>query len=75
MTMEARAPVYVRIHDYEEVLTIVDSIKKKVKEAREILVKLNELKAEEDKELLAWNENLDDISTRVGQIDRNLLNQ
>lgn len=73
--MEARAPVYVRIHDYEEVLAVVDSIKKKVKEAREILVKLNELKAEEDKELLAWNENLDDIGTRVGQIDRNLLNQ
>lgn len=73
--MDARAPVYVKIHDYEEVIQILDNVKKKVKEARDILQKLNELKAEEDKELLAWNENLDDIAARVSQIDHNLLNQ
>jgi len=73
--MDSRAPVYVKIHDYEEVIQILDNVKKKVKEARDILAKLNELKAEEDKELLAWNENLDDIGSRVSQIDHNLLNQ
>lgn len=73
--MDSRAPVYVKIHDYEEVIQILDNVKKKVKEARDILAKLNELKAEEDKELLAWNENLDDIASRVSQIDHNLLNQ
>lgn len=73
--MDMRAPVYVKIHDFEEVMTILDNVKRKVKEAHDILGKLNELKAEEDKELLAWNENLDDIANRINQIDRSLLNQ
>jgi tetrahydromethanopterin S-methyltransferase subunit G len=73
--MDARTPVYVKIQDFEEVVQILDNIKRKVKEARDVLQKLNELKAEEDRELLAWNENLDDISARVAQIDHNLVNQ
>ena len=70
--MEGHAPVYVKIGDYEEALGILDNIKKHVKESREILAKLNELKADEDKELLAWNESLDDISNRLAHIDKNL---
>jgi hypothetical protein len=71
--MEGHAPVYVKINEYEEVLSLLDNVKKKLKEARDIIVKLNELKAEEDKELMAWNESLDDIAQRVTQIDSNLL--
>lgn len=71
--MDARAPVYVKISEYEEVLSTLDSIKKKVVEAREVIAKLNQLKAEEDRELAAWNDSLDDITHRVDQIDKTLL--
>lgn len=73
--MEGHAPVYVKVNEYEEVLNFLENVKRKVREARDILVKLNELKAEEDRELLAWNESLDDINTRVAQIDKNLMGQ
>ena len=73
--MDGHAPIFVKINEYEDVLSTLDGVKKKIKEARDILVKLNELKAEEDKELLAWSENLDDIAARVSQVDRTLLNQ
>lgn len=73
--MEGHAPVYVKITDYEEVLAILENIKRKADEARSLLQKLNDLKADEDRELLAWTEGLDDITTRVEQIDRYLVNQ
>lgn len=70
-----KPPVYVRINDYEEVITMVENIKRKIHDARDLLIKLNELKAEEDRELLAWNESLDDITNRVAQIDKYVLGQ
>lgn len=73
--MEGHAPVYVKITDYEEVLSILESVKRKADEARALLQKLNDLKSDEDRELLAWTEGLDDITTRVEQIDRYLVNQ
>jgi hypothetical protein len=71
--MEGHAPVYVRVNEYEEVLTLIENIKKKVKESHELLGKLNELKAEEDRELLAWHDSLEDISNRLGHLDKSLL--
>lgn len=71
--IQGNAPVFVKINDYEEVIATLENIRKKVSEARGILAKLNELKSEEDRELLAWSENLDDINSRVNQIDKNLL--
>jgi hypothetical protein len=73
--MEGHAPVYVKISDYEEVLTLLESIKKKAKDARDIIARLNELKAEEDRELAAWNESLDDIGHRIETIDASLNTQ
>ncbi len=73
--MEGHAPVYVKITDYEEVLSILENVKRKADEARALLQKLNDLKSDEDRELLAWTEGLDDITTRVEQIDRYLVNQ
>ena len=70
-----RPPVYVKINDYEEVLTTLENVKRKVREARDLLIKLNELKAEEDRELLAWNESLEDINNRLGQIDKFMTGQ
>jgi hypothetical protein len=70
--MEGHAPVYVKVNEYEEVLSILEGVKRKVRESREVLTKLSELKAEEDKELLAWSESLDDISNRLGHIDKSL---
>ena len=70
-----RAPVFVKVNDYEEVLTLLENVKRKVRESRDALIKLNELKEEEDRELLAWNESIDEINTRIAQIDKNLSGQ
>ena len=71
--MEGHAPVYVKINEYEEVLSLLQSIKRKLQESREMLSKLNELKADEDKELLAWHDSLEDIQNRINHLDKNLL--
>jgi exonuclease VII small subunit len=70
--MEGHAPLYVKVSEYEEVVTLLDNVKKKVSEARQVIQKLHELKAEEDKELAAWITSLNDIATRIDTIDKNL---
>jgi hypothetical protein len=70
--MEGHAPLYVKVSEYDEVLAILDNVKKKVTEARDVIRRLNELKAEEDRELAAWNASLDEITHRIESIDKSL---
>lgn len=66
------APVYVKIKDYKDVLDVLDLIKNKISEARELLGKINELKNEEDTELELWNSGLEEIERKVEFVDRTL---
>ncbi|MFH1173793.1 MAG: hypothetical protein V1725_01530 [archaeon] len=70
--MADTAPVFVKINDYKEVLDIMDVLKAKVAESKETIQQINQLKAEEDKELDDWNRNLDDIAKRIATIDKTL---
>jgi len=63
-------PVFVKIEEYKEVLDIIDVIKAKLAKARETLNQINVLKEEEDRELMAWTGNVDDIADRIDGIDR-----
>lgn len=61
-------PVFVKINNYKEVLDIIDVMKKKVKETKQQLVKVKELKAQEDAELQEWEKNVNEISKRLAFI-------
>jgi hypothetical protein len=67
-----QVPTYVRVQDYEEVLATLETVKKKVAESRALLQRLGELKAEEDREILAWSESLDDVSGRIDILEKTL---
>jgi len=70
--MKETAPVFVKISNYKEVLDIVDVLKAKLNDARGTLRKINDIKAEEDRELADWNKNIEDIDKRVRIIDKTL---
>ncbi len=65
-------PIYVRIEEYKDVLEVIELIKKKVEGAKALLGEINEIKAEEDKELERWEESLSLVEKKIGFIDKTL---
>jgi hypothetical protein len=67
------APIFVKIDEYKNVLDIIQVLKGKIKDGKEILEKIHQLKAEEDAELEEWTAELAEIEKRIENIDRGLL--
>ena len=64
--------VFVKIDEYSDILDIIALINEKVKEARTILDKINDLKNQEDSELSSWKHALDDVDRKLKYIDQTL---
>ncbi len=64
-----KMPVFVKVDQYNEVLGIISTIRKKLEEAKETLVKVNDLKNEEDHQLEMWQSTLTEIEKKVDFID------
>jgi len=62
--------VFVKIDEYKGILNTINLIKNKLKEARDTLDKINELKNREDSELELWNSEIDDVERKVDFIDK-----
>jgi uncharacterized NAD(P)/FAD-binding protein YdhS len=67
-----RMPVFVRVQDYDDVLSLVSTIRKKLDEAKETLVKVNDLKNEEDHQIELWQNTLEEIQKKIEFIDHSL---
>jgi len=65
-------PIFIKIDSYKEVLDIIDVVKAKLDKSKSILKQINQIKAEEDEELLEWQTTLDNISDKVYFIDKTL---
>lgn len=64
--------VFVKIDEYNDILDIIALINEKVREARLILGKIDDLKNQEDLELDAWKSSLDDVERKLKYIDQTL---
>jgi len=67
------APVFVKIDEYKNVLDIIQVLKGKVRESKNLLESLHKMKMEEDSELEEWSAELDEIEKRIESVDKNLL--
>jgi len=72
MNMVEGMPVFIKVEEYKDILDIIDLTQEKVKEARALLEKINELKAEEDAELEAWNNSINEVDQKLDFVDRSL---
>jgi hypothetical protein len=70
--MERKAPIYVRIDDYKDIVDILTLLRKKISDAKGIIGQINALKNEEDNELDQWNTNLEEIQKKTDYLNRNL---
>lgn len=67
-----KMPVFVKVEEYSDVLTIIKSVRKKIDDAKSTLLKINELKNEEDHQIELWQTSLSEIEKKVDFIDRSL---
>jgi soluble cytochrome b562 len=63
-------PIYVRIEEYKDILDVINMLKNKLKEAKETVSRINELKNEEDVELEKWESGLDAVQRKIDYIDK-----
>ena len=67
-----RMPVFVKVDEYDEVLNLVKLIRKKIDESKETLLKINELKNEEEHQLEMWQNNLAEVEKKIDFIEHSL---
>ena len=63
-------PVFVKVDEYKDILDVLDMVKSKIKEIRDVLGNINALRNEEDAELAMWNNTINDIEKKIDSIDR-----
>ncbi|MFH1511346.1 MAG: hypothetical protein ABIF10_06650 [Candidatus Woesearchaeota archaeon] len=65
-----RGSLFVRVEDYRTMLESTGRIKDNLGESADLVMRLNELKNEEDKEFEKWRMQLEDIQRKLTYIDK-----
>lgn len=65
-------PVFIKIDAYNEVLDIIDVVKAKMDKCKDILEEIDQLKVEEDEQVMDWKNIIENISEKVSFIDKTL---
>ena len=68
--MKESAPVFVKIEDYRQMLDVVEMIKKNLKEAKQMLADLNQLKEQETAEIQSWSSELEQMESKIEDINK-----
>ncbi|PIN76785.1 hypothetical protein COV17_01010 [Candidatus Woesearchaeota archaeon CG10_big_fil_rev_8_21_14_0_10_36_11] len=67
-----RMPVFVKIDEYDDVLSLLRMVRAKMEEAKETLAKIHDLKNEEDHQLEVWQNTLVEVEKKIDFIDHSL---
>ena len=67
-----KMPVFIKIEEYDDVLELVKIVKQKLEEAKSTLLKINDLKNEEDHQLEMWQNTLSEVEKKIDFIDNSL---
>ncbi len=67
-----RMPVFVKVDEYNEVLNLIKTVRSKMEDAKETLLKIHDLKNEEDHQLELWQSTLAEIEKKIDFVDHSL---
>ena len=65
-------PIFVKIDEYEDIINIMNIVKKNISQSKSILNKLTELKNQEDIELDKWYSDINEVESKIKMIDNTL---
>ena len=72
VSLSKEKPMFIKLEKYKEVTQMVALIKEKLREIESILMELNRIKKEEDRELDSWHHDLERIKEQLLEIDKKL---
>ena len=61
--------VFVKINEYKEIMDVLELVKGKIREAKDTINDLNDLKNKEDEEIQRWAQTFLEIEKKVSDID------
>ena len=74
MLMDDRnMPVFVKLDEYRDITDIINLARQQVQKAKAVLNRISQLKAQEDAEFEAWQNELSDIEGKIEDIDKRLM--
>jgi chromosome segregation ATPase len=73
MMDDQRAPVFVKVDEYKSILDLLDTVRQRLSQAKELLARVNELKQQEDQQIESWARDIDDVEERLSSISKSLL--
>ncbi|MBI5797783.1 hypothetical protein HZA98_02680 [Candidatus Woesearchaeota archaeon] len=72
VSLGTEKPLFVKVEKYRDAVETLRKLKERLSDADVILGKLSHLREEEDRELAAWQSDLERIRTQLLDIDRKL---
>ena len=70
-----REPIFVKIDKFKEAVESLDTINKKIQELTQLMEKIKETRAKEEEEISKWEQELQDIKSRLAIIDQKLFSK
>jgi len=67
-----KGPTYIKVDEYEGIVDIIHLTREKIKRARLLLEKINQLKRQEDDALDNWRRELEEVEDRINDINQTL---
>jgi hypothetical protein len=71
MELNERA-LFIKLDNYKKTLDQMTLLKSKLEEAKGVFAKMNELKKEEDAELIIWQRNISDVESKIKFVEKTL---
>lgn len=75
MKKDVNETIFVRIDKFQLAKKELNEVNKLVQNAHETISKINEIKLQEDEELIAINEDLESLKAKLGEIDEYVFNR
>jgi hypothetical protein len=72
--MKDKSKIFVKIQEFEDIKDILDLMKEKTNEARNILERIKRIKSEEDSFIGKWEENIARTEGKINNIRESLNN-
>jgi len=73
--VRANEPVFIRLDKFEESLKLFDKTKEKIEEIERMLIKINRIRDEEEKELVYWEQEIKSIKSQLQKIDKEIFSK
>lgn len=64
--------VFVKVSDHQDISRLLDQVRGKLAQARDLLETISALKKQEDEEIGQWHRELEDVEERLNNVDRAL---